>query len=105
LSLGLTDYLISGRTLSLIDLVLLTVIVLSIILTFLGNKIFNCSKSNIKETCCHDKECVTSIKKISENDCQELYIGNKGVLGILKSEEPLCVKCETCVKENAEIKK
>jgi hypothetical protein len=31
-----------------------------------------------------------------------LYIGNKGVLGILKAEEPLCVKCDTCVKENAE---
>ena len=73
----------------------------SVFLTFLGNKLFICSKSNIEETCCHDKQCVDpkDLRKFSENDCQELYIGEKGVLGILKAEEPLCIKCDTCVKD------
>ena len=62
---------------------------------------FICSRREIQETCCHEKECVENMKltKISENIHQELYMGNKGVLGIPKPKEPLCGNCETCLNE------
>ena len=40
-----------------------------------------------------------NIRKVSENDCQNIYLGNEGMLGIMKQEDEKCEKCDDCTRE------